>query len=155
DVKRSFSVDLTREGPGPRLERLPGGGARVRAFTDLKRHDISDGDHSHFANERAAQGTLAGFAAAAAFTEPPHPRPVRQVLTRRLWDAGCSGPYGHRGDLTTLTEAIEDHGGEARASREAFSKLPEPDRAAIIEFLKTLQVLPDGSPRVMTEKADE
>ena len=97
DVRRPFAFDLTREGPGPRLERLPDGRARVRAFTDLKRHDISDGEYNHFANERVAQGTLAGFAPAAAFTEPPHPRPVREFLTRRLWDAGCSAPYGHRG----------------------------------------------------------
>jgi hypothetical protein len=153
DTKRPFALDMTREGPGPRLERLPDGRAIVRAYTDLKRHDISDGDYNHFANERVAQGTLAGFAAAAGFTEPVRPRPVREFLTRKLWDAGCSAPYGHRGDLTTLTEAIYFHGGEARLSRDAFFRLPKADQAAIIEFLKTLQVLPDGSARVVTEKA--
>jgi hypothetical protein len=117
DVTRTFSYDMTREGPGPRLERLADGRALVRVFTDLKRHDVSDAEYPHFANERAAQGTLAGFAPAAAFTEPPPPRPLREFLTRRLWDAGCSAPYGHRGDLTTLTEAIYFHGGEGRAAR--------------------------------------
>jgi hypothetical protein len=153
DVSKPFVFDLTKDGPKPRLERLPDGRAVVRAFTDLKRHDLNDSDYYHFANERAVQGTLAGFAPASDFTEPPLPRPVRQFLTRKLWDAGSSAPYGHRGDLTTLTEAIHYHGGEARVSRDAFFALPAPDQAAIIEFLKTLQVLPDGSPRVVAEDA--
>jgi CxxC motif-containing protein (DUF1111 family) len=154
DVRQPFSFDMTRDGPGPHLERLPDGRARLRAFTDLKRHDISDASYNHFANERVAQGMLSGFASAASFTEPPRPRPVREFLTRRLWDAGRAGPYGHRGDLTTLTEAIHFHGGEARGSRDAFFRLPDEDRAAIIEFLKTLQVLDDGSPPAVTERID-
>jgi hypothetical protein len=148
DVKQVFSFDLTREGPRPRLERRPDGRAVVRAFTDLKRHDINDGEYHHFANERVAQGLLLGTASAADFTEPPQPRPVRQFLTRKLWDAGNSGPYGHRGDLTTLTEAIHYHGGEARHSRDRYFEMSDEDRAAVIEFLKTLQVLPEGSSRI-------
>jgi hypothetical protein len=150
DVGRVFSLDLTREGPEPRLERRPDGRAVVRAFTDLKRHDINDGDYHHFANERVAQGTLLGTASVADFTYPPEPRPVRQFLTRKLWDVGNSAPYGHRGDLTTMTDAIYFHGGEARHSRDHFFAMPEEDRAAVIEFLKTLQVLPEGSPAVRT-----
>jgi hypothetical protein len=152
DVKHPFSFDLTREGPGPRLERTPEGRAIVRAFTDLKRHDLNDGQYGHFANERAPQGTLAGTAPAAAFTEPPLPRPLRQFLTRKLWDVGNTAPYGHRGDLTTITEAISFHGGEGRASRDAFFALPKDDQAAIVEFLKTLQIVPDGSLLVSEEK---
>jgi cytochrome c peroxidase len=151
DVGRPVRFDLTREGPGPRLERLPDGRARVWAFTDLKRHDVSDGDYPHFANERLAQGTLIGSAPASDFTEPPQPRPVREFLTRKLWDAGNSDPYGHRGDLTMLTEAIHFHGGEARDARDAFFALGDDDRAAVIEFLKSLQVLPDGAARVTQE----
>jgi di-heme oxidoreductase (putative peroxidase) len=151
DVKRVFSFDLTREGAAPRLERLPGGRASVRAFSDLKRHDLSDADYHHFANEKVPQGLLTGTAPASAFTEPPMPRPVRQFLTRKLWDAGNSDPYGHRGDLTTLTEAIHYHGGEARGSRDAFFARPADDQAAIVEFLKTLQILPEGSSAVVDE----
>lgn len=147
DGVAQVAFDLTREGPRPRLERRPGGGAVVRAFSDLKRHDLCDPEHLHFANERLAQGSLIGFAKATEFTVPPAPRPRREFLTRRLWDAGNSAPYGHRGDLTTLTAAIAAHGGEAAAAREAFDALSSDDRAAVIEFLKTLQVLPEGSPR--------
>ncbi len=153
DVRRVLSFDLTREGASPRLERRPDGSAVVRAFTDLKRHDISDGEYVHFANERAYQGSLIGFAPAAAFTHPPRPRPTREFLTRKLWDVGSSAPYGHRGDLTTMTEAIYFHGGEARTSRDAFFALAQTDQDAIIEFLKTLQVLPDGSPASVAERA--
>ncbi len=152
DVPRPFTFDMTREGPGPRLEQGPGGrGAVVRAFTDLKRHDLCDMEDAFFANEQVTQGKLNGFAPAATFTIAPAPRPTRQFLTRKLWDAGNSAPYGHRGDLTTLTEAIDHHHGEATASRASFFALPAADQAAIIEFLKSLQVLPDNTPRVSIE----
>jgi cytochrome c peroxidase len=150
-VSSLVSFDLTRHGPAPRLERLPKGRALVRAFTDLKRHDIADTDEPFFANEQVPQGRLNGLEPASNFTVTPPPRPTGQFLTRKLWDAGNSAPYGHRGDLTTLTEAIHYHAGEARAVREAFFALPADDQAAVIEFLKTLQILPDGLPRVVTE----
>jgi hypothetical protein len=124
----------------------------VRAFTDLKRHDICDADYDHFANERVPQGSVVGLALMDDFTEMPSLRSTRQFLTRKLWDAGSSAPYGHRGDLTTLTEAIHFHGGEARVSRDAFFRMTEADQASVIEFLKTLQVLPEGSPLVMVEQ---
>jgi hypothetical protein len=151
DVPQPFSFDMTRDGPGPRLKRLPGGRALVQAFTDLKRHNLNDADLNHFANEQVPQGMLNGFAPPSDFTIDPLPRPTEEFLTRKLWDAGNTDPYGHRGDLTTLTEAIHFHGGEARASRDAFFALPKEDRDAIIEFLKTLQVLPDGSPPVVID----
>jgi hypothetical protein len=125
------------------LERLSDGRAVVRAFTDLKRHDLNDADIRCFANEQLAQGTLAARVHGSKFTEPPVPRPLNAFLTARLWDVGSTAPYGHRGDLTTLTEAIHCHGGEGRAARDAFLALPPEDRAAVIEFLKTLQILPD------------
>jgi len=134
-VSRPISFDLTRDGPGPRLERTPSGGALVRAYTDLKRHIICDDQDPFFCNERLVQGGV----------------PVDQFLTRKLWDVGNTAPYGHRGDLTTITEAILHHAGEARPQRERFVALAEEDQAAIIEFLKTLQVLPPGSPPVVTE----
>lgn len=155
EVKRPAALDLTRDTLGPHLERLPDGRAVVRAFTDLKRHDLNDDDYQHFANEKVPQGTLNARVAGNAFTIPAQSRPTGQFLTRRLWDAGNSDPYGHRGDLSTLTEAIHFHGGEARTVRDAYFALPEQDRAAVIEFLKTLQILPEGSPRVRVEGAGQ
>lgn len=77
--------------------------------------------------------------------------PPEQFLTRKLWDVGSTAPYGHRGDLTTITEAILHHAGEARPQRERFAALKEKKQAAIVEFSKTLQVLPPGAPPVLTE----
>lgn len=146
-VSHPFTWDLTMQGEAPRIERRPDGSAVVRAFTDLKRHDLNDDDYNHFANEQVPQGALNGFSPASVFTIPPPPRPTRQFLTRKLWDAGSSAPYGHRGDLTTLTEAIYYHGGEARAVRDAYFALPATDQAAVIEFLMSLQVVqPQLSP---------
>ena len=131
DVPRPFRFDLTRDGPNPRLERLPDGRAVVRAYTDLKRHVISDDQDEFFNNEHVVQGGV----------------PTNQFLTRKLWDVGSSAPYGHRGDLTTIEEAILHHAGEARAARERFAALPDPSKRDVIRFLKTLRVLPAGSRR--------
>lgn len=146
DVPRSFSFDMTTEGEGPFLEQLAGGRAVIRPFTDLKRHNINDSELNHFANEQVPQGRLNGFAPATDFTISPPPRPTEAFLTRKLWDAGNSAPYGHRGDLSTLTEAILYHGGEARQSRDAFVSASQHDRDCVIEFLKSLQVVPAQNP---------
>ncbi len=76
-----------------------------------------------------------------------NPRPTSEFLTRKLWDVANSDPFGHRGDLTTLTEAIYFHGGDACAERDAFFSLSQASQDAIIEFLKTLQVLPEQRTR--------
>lgn len=141
-----FSFDMTRQGEKPRLERARKGGAIVRAYTDLKRHNLCD-DESHpdpirfFCNEQLAQGR----------PDQDGKPGTEFFLTRKLWDVGSSAPYGHRGDLTTITEAILAHGGEGRASRDAFVAEPLRNQKAIVKFLKTLQQLPDGSPLVIRE----
>ncbi len=141
DTSQSVILDLTRDGQKPGLERV-GDGAIVRAYTDLKRHNLCDAEEHrepirHFCNEQLDQG-----------------RPAQQgrlgaeyFLTRKLWDVGSSAPYGHRGDLTTITEAIFAHGGEARVQRDSFVALPTDDQAAIVHFLKTLQVVPASNIR--------
>jgi len=131
--------DLTIEGEKPRLERLGKQGAIVRAYTDLKRHNLCDAEIRVFCNEQLPQGR-----------EEQDGQPGAEFfITRKLWDVGNSAPYGHRGDLTTLTEAILAHGGEARGSRKAFLQLPVAEQRAMIRFLRSLQVLPQGSPRVL------
>lgn len=129
DIGHGHAFDMTRQGQLPRLQASSGGGAVVRAYTDLKRHDLCDQDIRHYCNERVKQAGIA----------------TELFLTRKLWDAGNSAPYGHRGDLTTLTDAIGAHGGEARPIRDAYMALPVGQRAAVIEFLKSLQMLPPGT----------
>ena len=122
----------------PRLERA-GSGAIVRAFTDLKRHVICDGNVDHYCNEQLVQAGV----------------PVDQFITRKLWDVGNQAPYGHRGDLTTLTDAIEAHGGEGRESRDRFIALSKGERDDVVEFLKSMQILPEGSSLQTPETALE
>ncbi len=143
DASQPFVFDLTRGGSKPRLQRHGRRGAVVRAYTDLKRHNLCDPEGPDairfFCNEQLAQGR-----------PDQDGRPGSEFfITRKLWDVGNSAPYGHRGDLGTITEAILAHGGEARASRDAFAALLTEDQAALIRFLKTLQVLPEGSPRIL------
>ncbi len=140
DVPHPFTFDMTKDGAKPNLERGPHGTAIIRPFTDLKRHNLNDADFGHFDNEILAQGTLNGFADPSEFTIPAEPRPTGEFLSRKLWDVGNSDPYGHRGDLSTMTEAIYFHGGDARESRDMFFELSSEERASIIEFLKTLRV---------------
>jgi hypothetical protein len=134
DVSKPLSFDLTRDIAKPRLQR-EGAGAVVHAYTDLKRHVICDAQDPFFCNEQVIQGGV----------------PVDQFVTRKLWDVGNTAPYGHRGDLTTITDAIMHHAGEARAQRERFAALSADQRGEIVEFLKQLQVLPEGSKREISE----
>jgi hypothetical protein len=129
DQSQQVCADLSHDGPGPRLTRQSDGTALVRAFSDLKRHSICDAQDPHYCNEQLIQAGC----------------PTDQFLTRKLWDVGNSGPYGHRGDLGTITEAILAHGSEGRAARDAFKALTQDAQADLVEFLKSLQVLPDGA----------
>ena len=73
-------------------------------------------------------------------------------LTRKLWGAANEPPYFHHGLYTTLREAVLAHGGEAAESRAAFKKLPDAERDAVIEFLKSLQVLPSNTKSLVVDE---
>lgn len=76
-----------------------------------------------------------------------------RFLTRRLWGSANEPPYWHDGSLTTLRAAVLAHRGEAQASRDRFASLPTTEQDALIEFLKSLQVLPPGTPsRIVDEQ---
>lgn len=121
---RAYDMDLGNLPAFQNLEQDKQGRYLVPLFSDLKRHTISDGEIGHFRNELLGQR----------FADRD------QFLTGRLWGVGSTGPWGHRGDLTTLRETIQAHGGDARASRNAFQALSEPDKKAVIAFLQTLVI---------------
>jgi Di-haem oxidoreductase, putative peroxidase len=130
-------VDLTSEElPGPRLKPDGGGVLWVPALTDLKLHDITSGPGDPNAeplDQNQPAGTAKFFAGNTKF------------ITRKLWGVGNSGPFMHHGKFTTMREAILAHSGEALTSRQSFEALPAFDRDCIIEYLKTLHVLPSGT----------
>jgi hypothetical protein len=70
-----------------------------------------------------------------------------------LWGAANEPPFFHHGLFTTLRQSVLAHGGEAQESRDRFTTLPAGDQDALIEFLKTLQVLPPGvKDRIVDER---
>lgn len=94
----------------------------IHAYTDLKRHVMCDDKRNYFCNERKKQDKV----------------PLNEFMTSRLWDLNTKAPYCHRGDCTSVTEAIEAHGGEASASTDAFDALPRKDKVTLVQFLKSL-----------------
>jgi hypothetical protein len=156
-VAKPFAFDMTREGSRPRIDRTSDGKGVIEAYTDMKRHVISDNESPEtalFANEQRPRGSLAGQAAATDFTVAPPVLATNAFITSKLWGIGSSAPYGHRGDLTTITDNIKAHGGEAKASRLAFFAMPQADQNAVIEFLRSLQIVPDGGPRIVKDNGN-
>jgi hypothetical protein len=134
----TLSVDLTNDDlPGPRLKPDSHGIVWVPAFTDLKLHDISTGPDDPNAeplDQNQPAGTPKFFAGNTRF------------ITRKLWGVGNSGPFMHHGKFTTMREAILAHSGEALISRQNFEALSAYERDCVIEYLKTLQILPPTHP---------
>ncbi len=63
---------------------------------------------------------------------------VRQWRTTPLWGVGHTAPYGHDGADLDLNSVILRHGGEALASRVAYTKLTDTERSQLIAFLNNL-----------------
>ena len=66
-----------------------------------------------------------------------------KFLTRRLWGIANQHPFGHHGMYTTMREAVLAHHGEAEDAGVAFRRLGKYDQDSVIEFLKSLQIVPD------------
>lgn len=106
------------------LTRDKDGNWLVPIFGDLKRHVIADARYNHFANELMDQAFV----------------PRDSFMTSELWGVADIAPYGHRGDITELSQAILDHGGEGRKARDAFAALPKPQQDDLIAYLMTLRM---------------
>jgi hypothetical protein len=136
-------VDLTSsEFPAPRLQPISGV-VYVPAFTDLKLHDIC-GDANDPNLEPIDMNQPAGSAGFFAGN--------RKFLTRKLWGAASKPNFFHHGLFSTMREAILAHNGEAAAARAAFHALSDYDRDSVIEFLKTLRVLPPGTTSLFVDE---
>jgi hypothetical protein len=139
----TFSVDLTNPHlPSPRL-RPDGAVVYVPAFTDLRLHDICDGPD----DPNIEPLDMHAPPGSAAFLNGN-----RRFITRKLWGMANEPPYFHHGQFTTLREAVMSHGGEAAWTRANFNALGPAGRDAVIEFLKSLQVLPPGSPTLVVDE---
>jgi Di-haem oxidoreductase, putative peroxidase len=133
--RRPFVFDLTQQGPRPRPELTADGKVIVRAFTDLKRHRMGPLCN----NEKVGQNGV----------------PTDQFLTKKLWGFYSEPPFMHNGRATTVTEAILMHGDEGQGARDLFTALSKPEQDQLIEFLKSLQVLPEGSRSLVVDPAGQ
>ena len=109
-------------GPSLPPRKLPLHGSVVvhDIFADFKRHDLGPAFH-----ERNFDGTM-----------------TTRFMTEPLWGVGTTAPYGHDGRSINLREVILRHGGEALASRTAFSQASATEQAAVIAFLESLVLFP-------------
>jgi hypothetical protein len=144
----ALTVDLTsNEVPEPHLRPNAQGIVIVPAYTDLKLHDISATSNPATdpecepLDQNQPAGSPAFFAGNCKF------------ITRKLWGFyNQGGAFMHHGKFTTAREAVEAHNGEALAQRRAFDTLPPNQQNDLIEFLKSLQILPPGSKSLVVDE---
>jgi hypothetical protein len=140
-------VDLISDTlPLPRL-RTHDGVVLVAAYTDLKLHDISatsdpgTDPECEPLDQNQPAGSPGFFAGNCKF------------ITRKLWGFyNQGGAFMHHGKFTTAREAVEAHDGEARSQRLAFDALSTDLQNDVIEFLKSLQVLPPGAKSLVVDE---
>ena len=143
----ALTVDLTSDAlPLPRLHAHDGV-IMVPAYTDLKLHDISatsdpkTDPECEPLDQNQPAGSPGFFAGNCKF------------ITRKLWGFyNQGGAFMHHGKFTTAREAVEAHSGEALSQRLAFDTLPPDQQNALIEFLKSLQVLPSHAKSLVVDE---
>ena len=139
---RDLKVDLSSALlPPPRLGPDPSGTVWVEAYTDFKLHNICAPGEAEPLDQNQSQWSNKIMDGNCRF------------LTKRLWGAANEPPFFHHGLFTTLRQSILSHAGEATAARRAFEALPPSERDALVEFLKTLQVLPRGTTDRIVDQA--
>jgi hypothetical protein len=110
-----------------RAAGAPAGSAIVRAFTDLKRHDMGpDLAEPTGVNDDGVLNSI--------------------WMTRGLWGVGSTAPYMHDGRATTLMSAIAEHGGEGATARQNVRNLPVGSQRDLIAFLGNLVIGEFNSP---------
>ena len=138
---QTLQVDLSSDQlPAPRLRPDSSGVVWVEAYTDFKLHDICGPDGGEPLDQNQSTWSKK-------FKEGNC-----RFLTKRLWGAANEPPFYHHGMFTTMRQAVLAHAGEAMEAKRAFEGLQKYDRDSVIEFLKTLQVLPPGTKDLIVDE---
>jgi hypothetical protein len=141
---RTVEMDLNDPKlPSPRLMPDPSNPTIVwvPAYTDLRLHDIGEGPAGKEPLDQNQTPWTSRFFEG-----------NNRFLTKRLWGRANQPPYFHHGLFTTLRQAVLAHYGEANETRTAFCGASEYDQDSLIEFLKSLQVLPPGTPAAIVDE---
>ncbi len=115
-------VNEVDDGTGLPHLKVPAGNSFLvnDLYTDFKRHDLGPNFY-----ERNWDGTT-----------------QTMFLTRPLWGAGTTGPYGHDGRSISLHDVILRHGGESLISRNKYAALDIHAQLALQTFLNSLVLFP-------------
>lgn len=105
---------------------LDGADGPVEAYTDLLLHDMG---------ADLADGLDFGMPQ---FSTLDGPGTGSEFRTQPLWGVSLHAPFLHDGRAESLHEAIELHGGEAEAIRDAYLALTPAERDDLIAFLEHL-----------------
>ncbi len=111
-----YEVDLT-QAPANFGENAKGG-ITLKLFSDLKRHDMGPRLQETLHEATDVENQL--------------------FITARLWGIADTAPYMHDGRASTLTEAIDWHGGEAATARAKYFALQDSDQEEILTLLRSL-----------------
>jgi CxxC motif-containing protein (DUF1111 family) len=154
DPKRPVRMDLLKDSDAPRIEALPDGGAIVRLYGDLKRHEMG----RQLADPGGPQVILTAMLAPLQLDGKNVMVTPTEFLTPELWGVSNTGPYMHDDRAGTLAEAIAFHGedsppavgdagrSEAQEARDAYLKLSPDDQKALVAFLKSLVTFSSEEP---------
>jgi hypothetical protein len=146
DPERPFRFDMLTDAQAPRVEPHPDGGAVVRLYGDLKRHNMG----RQLADTAGPQVVFDNTLAPLEIDGEVRFVPPNQFLTAELWGVGSTGLYLHDDRAGTLQEAILLHGedappppgdpgrSEAQEARDAYAGLSGEEQQAVITFLKSL-----------------
>jgi hypothetical protein len=140
---KTVSMDLTSPLlPAPRLTPESHGAKAIAvpAYTDFKLHDVCLPEDVEPLDMNQSVWS------------PKFRQGNRYFLTKRLWGAANEPPYMHNGMYTTMRAALLAHAGEALESRRAFQAISKYEQDSLIEFLKTLQVLPPGTKDLVVDE---
>lgn len=145
DPAHPVRFDFLKDSQAPRLEVHPQGGAMVRMYGDLKRHEMG-----RQLADPAPVGVLDATLTPLQKDGKPILLSVSEFLTPELWGVSNTGPWLHDDRAGTIDEAILLHGedsppaagqpgrSEAQEARDAYKKLPPDDQRALVAFLKSL-----------------
>lgn len=120
DPSKAIRFDLTKQVVnGLPFDKGKDGMIHVDLYGDLKRHDLGP--------ENAESIDEAGTGAS-------------WWMTENLWGVGSTPPYMHDGRASTISQAVESHGGEAAESRKKFRHLSKKHQEDVVTFLMNLRL---------------